>query len=73
MTEEWVDQYNEERSYDALGDLTSFEYREAHLRAPPYKVLSALVLARTKKSNLSCIFSAIYAVRALSASARKYE
>ena len=30
ITEEWMDQYNEERPHDALGDLTPFEYRMAH-------------------------------------------
>lgn len=30
ITEEWIDQYNEERPHRALGDLTPFEYREAH-------------------------------------------
>ena len=30
ITEEWMDQYNVERSHDALGDLTPFEYRWAH-------------------------------------------
>ena len=30
ITEEWIDQYNEERPHDALGDLTPFEYRVAH-------------------------------------------
>jgi putative transposase len=30
ITEEWMDQYNEERPHDALGDLTPFEYRVAH-------------------------------------------
>ena len=30
ITEEWMDQYNEERPHDALGDLTPFEYRWAH-------------------------------------------
>ena len=29
-TEEWMDQYNEERPHDALGDLTPFGYRWAH-------------------------------------------
>ncbi len=32
ITEEWIDQYNEERPHDALEDLTPFEYREAHLQ-----------------------------------------
>lgn len=32
ITEEWIDQYNEERPHDALEDLTLFEYREAHLQ-----------------------------------------
>ena len=30
ITEEWMDQYNEERSHDALGDLTPFEHMTAH-------------------------------------------
>ncbi len=30
ITEEWMDQYNEERPHDALDDLTPFEYRMAH-------------------------------------------
>ena len=30
ITEEWMDQYNEERPHDALGDLTPFGYRWAH-------------------------------------------
>ena len=30
LTEEWIDQYNEERPHDALGDLTPFKYRMAH-------------------------------------------
>ena len=30
ITEEWIDQYNEERPHDALGDLTPFEYRGVH-------------------------------------------
>ena len=30
ITEEWMDQYNEERPHDALGDHTPFEYRMAH-------------------------------------------
>ena len=30
ITEEWMDQYNEERPHDALGDLTPFEYMTAH-------------------------------------------
>ena len=27
LSEEWMDQYNEERPHDALDDLTPFEYR----------------------------------------------
>ena len=30
ITEEWMDQYNEERPHDVLDDFTSFEYRMAH-------------------------------------------
>ena len=30
ITEEWMDQYNEERPHDALDDLGLFEYRMAH-------------------------------------------
>ena len=30
ITEEWMDQYNEERPHDALDDLRLFEYRMAH-------------------------------------------
>ena len=30
ITEEWMDQYNEERPHDALDDLRPFEYRMAH-------------------------------------------
>ena len=30
ITEEWMDQYNEERPHDALDDITPFEYRMAH-------------------------------------------
>ena len=30
ITEEWMDQYNEERPHDALGDLTPFEYMTAY-------------------------------------------
>ena len=29
ITEEWLDQYNEERPHKALGDLTPFEFRWA--------------------------------------------
>ena len=29
ITEEWLDQYNEERPHEALGDLTPFEFRWA--------------------------------------------
>ena len=29
ITEEWLDQYNEERLHKALGDLTPFEFRWA--------------------------------------------
>ena len=31
--EHTIDQYNEERPHDARGDLTPFEYREAHQAA----------------------------------------
>ena len=30
ITEEWMDQYNEERPHNAPGDLTPFEYMTAH-------------------------------------------
>ena len=30
ITEEWMDEYNEERPHDALEDFTPFEYRMAH-------------------------------------------
>ena len=30
ITEEWIDQCNEERPHDALGDLTPFEFRVVH-------------------------------------------
>ena len=30
ITEEWMNQYNEERPHDALDDLTPSEYRMAH-------------------------------------------
>jgi len=30
ITEEWMDQYNDERPHDALDDLTPFGYRMAH-------------------------------------------
>jgi len=31
LTEAWVDQYNQERPHDALGDLTPAEYRQAQI------------------------------------------
>ena len=32
ITHDWMDQYNQERPHDALGDLTPAEYRQAHTR-----------------------------------------
>ncbi len=33
ITEGWMDEYNEERPHDALGDLTPFEFRSVHQQA----------------------------------------
>ena len=30
LTENWIPQYNEERPYDSLGDLTPWEYLAKH-------------------------------------------
>ena len=41
LTNHWIDEYNEERPHDSLGDLTPFEFMATSKMPESYKLLCA--------------------------------